>query len=54
MWAWGDGGLGKLGVGTYDTLKSPRVVPDLKGVVMVKCGTQFSVALTREGKVYTW
>ena len=54
VWAWGDGGLGKLGQGSFETFKTPKAVSSLKGVVSVKCGTQFSVALTAEGRVYTW
>lgn len=54
VWAWGDGGFGKLGQANNDTLKVPKIVPELKGVAKVKCGAQFSVALTQDGNVYTW
>lgn len=54
VWAWGDGGFGKLGQGGNDTSKVPKIVPELNGVAKVQCGAQFSVALTKDGSVYTW
>jgi E3 ubiquitin-protein ligase HERC2 len=56
VWSWGDGDYGKLGRGGSDGCKSPKSVTDLagKGVVKVECGSQFSVALTKSGEVYTW
>ena len=54
VWAWGEGGFGKLGQGNSDTCKTPKLIPELKEVAKVRCGAQFSVALTKDGKVYTW
>ncbi len=54
VWSWGDGGFGKLGHGSNETSKVPRIIQELRGVAKIKCGTQFSVALTKDGKVYTW
>lgn len=56
VWSWGDGDYGKLGRGGSDGCKVPMKVDGLSGVsvYMVECGSQFSVALTRSGSVYTW
>ena len=56
VWSWGDGDYGKLGRGGSDGCKVPKAVPDLdkKGVRKVECGSQFSVALTDSGEVFTW
>lgn len=56
VWSWGDGDYGKLGRGGSDGCKVPKKIESLAGlgVVKVECGSQFSVALTRSGSVYTW
>lgn len=56
MWSWGDGDYGKLGRGGSDGCKVPMKIESLAGlgVIKVECGSQFSVALTRSGSVYTW
>ncbi|KAK3100706.1 hypothetical protein FSP39_024049, partial [Pinctada imbricata] len=56
VWSWGDGDYGKLGRGGSDGCKVPMKVDSLQGlgVVKVECGSQFSVALTKMGAVYTW
>ncbi|XP_015113813.1 E3 ubiquitin-protein ligase HERC2 [Diachasma alloeum] len=56
VWSWGDGDYGKLGRGGSDGCKTPMKIESLAGlgVVKVECGSQFSVALTRSGAVYTW
>ncbi len=54
VWSWGEGGFGKLGCGVNETSKTPKKIPNLEEVVMVRCGAQFSVALTKEGRVFTW
>ncbi|XP_077559435.1 E3 ubiquitin-protein ligase HERC2 isoform X3 [Haemaphysalis longicornis] len=56
VWSWGDGDYGKLGRGGSDGCKVPLRVDLLQGmgVVRVECGSQFSVALTSAGGVYTW
>ena len=45
-----------LGRGGSDGCKVPMKVEALQGlgVVKVECGSQFSVALTDTGVVYTW
>lgn len=56
VWSWGDGDYGKLGRGGSDGCKSPEVVDKLEGlsVIRVECGSQFSVALSRDGALFTW
>ena len=56
VWSWGDGDYGKLGRGGSDGCKIPMKVEALMraGVCKVECGSQFSVALTKSGAVYTW
>ncbi|XP_035991715.1 probable E3 ubiquitin-protein ligase HERC1 isoform X5 [Fundulus heteroclitus] len=56
VWAFGDGDYGKLGLGNSTAKSSPQKVDVLcgLGIKKVACGTQFSVALTKDGKVYTF
>ncbi|XP_034934449.1 E3 ubiquitin-protein ligase HERC2 [Chelonus insularis] len=56
VWSWGDGDYGKLGRGGSDGCQIPMKIEYLAGlgVIKVECGSQFSVALTRSGAVYTW
>ncbi|XP_028298817.1 probable E3 ubiquitin-protein ligase HERC1 isoform X3 [Gouania willdenowi] len=56
VWAFGDGDYGKLGLGNSTAKSSPQKVDVLCGISIKKvaCGTQFSVALTKDGKVFTF
>ncbi|XP_051986313.1 E3 ubiquitin-protein ligase HERC2-like [Xyrauchen texanus] len=56
VWSWGDGDYGKLGRGGSDGCKTPKLVEKLQDLDIVKvcCGSQFSVALNKDGQVYTW
>lgn len=56
VWAFGDGDYGKLGNGSNGAEMTPAVVERLNGVGIIKiaAGTQFSVALSKSGVVYTW
>ncbi|XP_037767220.1 probable E3 ubiquitin-protein ligase HERC1 isoform X1 [Chelonia mydas] len=56
VWAFGDGDYGKLGLGNSTAKSSPQKVDILCGIGIkrVACGTQFSVALTKGGHVYTF
>lgn len=55
VWCWGDGEGGKLGLGGTSGHNTPQVVETLQdtGITKVCCGTQFTVWLTKDGKVYT-
>ena len=56
VWSWGDGDFGKLGRGGSEGCNVPHPVDRLQnqGVVQIECGAQFSLALTRDGRVWTW
>ncbi|XP_034287268.1 E3 ubiquitin-protein ligase HERC2 isoform X1 [Pantherophis guttatus] len=56
VWSWGDGDYGKLGRGGSDGCKTPKLIEKLQDldVVKVRCGSQFSLALTKDGQVYSW
>ncbi len=56
VFSWGDGDYGKLGRGGNEGCKIPKKVEALtgKGVIKLMCGSQFSMALTNQGHVYTW
>ncbi len=55
--AWGDSSYGKLGQkGLVGSSLKPIKVKDFgkEGIAQLECGIQFSVLLTKNGKVYTW
>jgi E3 ubiquitin-protein ligase HERC2 len=56
VYSWGDGDYGKLGRGGSESCKTPKVVQQLENVFVEKvyCGAQFSLALSRDGEVYSW
>ncbi|XP_066141939.1 E3 ubiquitin-protein ligase HERC2 isoform X1 [Euwallacea fornicatus] len=56
VFSWGDGDYGKLGRGGAEGSKVPRIIEALQEVEIrdVWCGPHFSVALSNEGRVYTW
>ncbi|XP_069694063.1 probable E3 ubiquitin-protein ligase HERC1 isoform X1 [Periplaneta americana] len=55
VWAFGDGDYGKLGLGNTATKSTPQKVEQLCGVGVKRlcCGTQFTVFLTQDGRVFT-
>lgn len=56
VYSWGDGDYGKLGRGGSDGSKVPKQIDSLQDEVVVKvyCGAHFSLALTKDGRVYSW
>ena len=56
VWSFGDGDYGKLGLGNTAGRSSPAEIEALRGIGVkrVLAGTQFSVVLTKAGKVYTF
>ncbi len=57
LWAWGDGKYGKLGMASEkrESCDTPvRIITFSSGVVQLECGMQFTVVLTKDGKVHTW
>ncbi|OYU43253.1 MAG: RCC1 repeat-containing protein, partial [Burkholderiales bacterium PBB4] len=56
VWAWGSNENGRLGQGNSDQSNSkfPLKVPALQGVTTVQAGKAHSLALTRDGQVFSW
>lgn len=56
VWAWGDNSVGQLGDGSTSNSLVPAPVIGLEGleVVQVDAGYSHSVALTTDGRVFTW
>lgn len=54
LFAWGDADFGKLGCGTCSGLQTPKQVEGLPMISRIYSGSQFSVALTFDGQIYTW
>eukprot|EP00096_Caligus_rogercresseyi_P005963 TRINITY_DN22061_c0_g1_i1.p1 TRINITY_DN22061_c0_g1~~TRINITY_DN22061_c0_g1_i1.p1 ORF type:complete len:496 (+),score=112.53 TRINITY_DN22061_c0_g1_i1:91-1488(+) len=56
VYSWGDGDFGKLGRGGSEGCNKPQNVEKLNGtgVCQIECGAQFSLALSRNGLVWTW
>ncbi|CAL8069477.1 unnamed protein product [Orchesella dallaii] len=55
VWSFGDGEAGKLGLGSNNSVNTPQAIEILQdvGISKVCCGTQFTVFLTKCGKVYS-
>ena len=56
VWAWGSNDNGRLGQGNSDqpNSKLPIQVPQLQNVVSVQAGKGHSLALTQDGRVFSW
>ncbi|XP_028516065.1 probable E3 ubiquitin-protein ligase HERC1 isoform X2 [Exaiptasia diaphana] len=56
VWAFGDGDYGKLGLGSSTAKTSPQVIEALNGIGIKKvcCGTQFSVVLSKDGRLFSF
>jgi E3 ubiquitin-protein ligase HERC1 len=55
VWSFGDAENGKLGCGMAAPAHTPQIVESLQdiGIEKVCCGTQFTVFLTTDGRVFT-
>ncbi len=57
VWTWGNNGMGQLGdrraIG-YDDISIPIALSGLVGVQAIAVGTNYTMALTIDGTVYTW
>lgn len=65
LWTWGSAQYGQLGIGigaaqvlllTVKTAFQPIVVKSLRdiGIIKVECGKSHAIAMTLDGRVYTW
>jgi alpha-tubulin suppressor-like RCC1 family protein len=56
LWTWGRGIFGQLGHGDLENRNKPKLVETALDVkfIQVSCGSDFTVALSDQGKVYTW
>ncbi|RZF46926.1 hypothetical protein LSTR_LSTR013238 [Laodelphax striatellus] len=56
VYSWGSSKYGQLGVGKVMQSSQPRLIESLahSRVVTVECGQYHSMALTDDGKLYTW
>lgn len=56
VYAWGRNTFGQLGIGSTAQLAAPASIDELtdKGIVQVRAGRSFSVALDERGQVYSW
>lgn len=56
VYSWGFGGDGQTGHSTLLNVRTPKRIEffDDKDVVSMGCGSNWSMAITRSGKLYTW
>ncbi|XP_049838129.1 LOW QUALITY PROTEIN: probable E3 ubiquitin-protein ligase HERC1 [Schistocerca gregaria] len=56
VWSFGSAENGKLGHGDTQKVPRPRIIEALQGMCIrkVAAGSQFSLALTASGQIYTW
>ncbi|KAL1139382.1 hypothetical protein AAG570_006366 [Ranatra chinensis] len=50
LYVWGEGDLGRLGLGDNRSKNIPTLVPDLSGVGSVACGSAHTLVLSSDGK----
>ena len=58
VWSWGDGDHGKLGHGDTTVARKPEIIAALSEIgsqiIKIECGDEISMALTNEGRLYSW
>lgn len=56
MYIWGNNTDKILGIGQRGNINVPKLVETLKDhfIIDVRCGLQFTIALTSKGSVFAW
>ncbi|KAM6441453.1 putative E3 ubiquitin-protein ligase HERC6 [Liasis olivaceus] len=56
VFSWGAGGFGQLGTGKLEDVFIPKKINSLSmySVIQVACGHYHSIALTKDGRVFSW
>ncbi|KAM3831580.1 putative E3 ubiquitin-protein ligase HERC6 isoform 1-T1 [Vipera latastei] len=56
VFSWGAGGFGQLGTGILEDSLIPKEIDSLSmyNVIQVACGHYHSIALTKDGRVFSW
>ena len=54
VYSCGYGKGGRLGLGSENTFLEPTLIPGLKNIVKISCSNDHSLALSSDGKVYSW
>ncbi|XP_026548213.1 probable E3 ubiquitin-protein ligase HERC6, partial [Notechis scutatus] len=56
VFSWGAGGFGQLGTGKLKDSSTPKKIDALSkyNVIQVACGHYHSIALTKDGRVFSW
>ena len=54
VYACGYGKGGRLGLGHEQTLLEPTIIPELRDIIKISCSNDHSLALSSDGKIYSW
>jgi alpha-tubulin suppressor-like RCC1 family protein len=54
VFTWGFGKNGALGHGDWNQVDTPKKVEGLKDIVKIDCGIDYTIALDKNGKLYSW
>jgi hypothetical protein len=54
VYSWGQGKLGALGHGSENDEKLPKKIEGLKDIVKIECGSEYTMALDKNGKLFAF
>ena len=54
MYTWGNGKSGALGHGDWDQVDLPKKVDGLKDIVKIECGSDYTMALSKDGTIFAF
>lgn len=54
VYTWGFGKNGALGHGNWEIVEEPKIVEGLKDIVKIDCGVDYTMAMDKNGKLYSW